>query len=119
LFPAWIKAIARRTLRRYRHRRQGIGSAPAYLSCWEKTEISSAVPAPPEIVDQKELARQVRTAVATLGSLDRQTIEAHYFRGESLCEMSHRLGCPLGTVKRRLHTARRRLAQQLERFVSA
>ncbi len=119
LFPAWIKAIARRTLRRYRHRTRGKGSAPGYLSSWEKNDISSPIPAPPEIVDQKELAQQVRTAVATLGSLDRQTIEAYYFAGESLGEMSRRLGCPLGTVKRRLHTARRRLAQQLERLVFA
>jgi len=119
LFPAWIKAIARRTLRRYRHRTRGKESTVAYLLSGEKTEISSPTPDPPEVVEQEELAQQVRTAVATLGSLDRQTIEAHYFRGESLWQISRRLGCPLGTVKRRLHTARRRLAQRLEQLVSA
>jgi RNA polymerase sigma-70 factor (ECF subfamily) len=35
-------------------------------------------------------------------------------RGESLAEMSSSFRAPIGTIKRRLHVARKRLAAQLE-----
>jgi RNA polymerase sigma-70 factor (ECF subfamily) len=49
-----------------------------------------------------------------LGELDRHTLEAFYFRGQSLAEMSRAFAAPVGTIKRRLHVARKRLAAQLE-----
>jgi len=119
LFPAWIKVIARRTLHRYRGRLHGQKPAPGRNWTWENAGISARTPTPPELLQQKELVREVRSAVAALRTLDQDTLLAHYFRGESLSEISTRLGCPLGTVKRRLHTARRRLAEQLEGLVFA
>jgi RNA polymerase sigma-70 factor (ECF subfamily) len=44
-----------------------------------------------------------------LGDIDRQTLWAFYFEGSSLKEMSDRFESPIGTIKRRLHTARGRL----------
>ena len=46
--------------------------------------------------------------------LDRTTLEAFYVRGESLSQMSAAFDAPIGTIKRRLHVARKRLARQLE-----
>ncbi|MFO0910601.1 MAG: sigma-70 family RNA polymerase sigma factor [Isosphaeraceae bacterium] len=43
------------------------------------------------------------------GRLDRETLVAFYIHGQSLIEMADQLDVPLGTVKRRLHTARKRL----------
>ena len=39
---------------------------------------------------------------------------AFYIQGQSLVEMAERLDAPLGTIKRRLHTARKRLKAELE-----
>jgi RNA polymerase sigma-70 factor (ECF subfamily) len=48
-----------------------------------------------------------------LGDLDRETLEAFYVRGQSLIEMSDEFSSPIGTIKRRLHVARKRLAREL------
>jgi RNA polymerase sigma-70 factor (ECF subfamily) len=53
-----------------------------------------------------------------LKSLDREALDAFYIRGQSLLEIAERLGVPLGTVKRRLHTARKRLRIELETAVA-
>jgi RNA polymerase sigma-70 factor, ECF subfamily len=49
-----------------------------------------------------------------LGTLDRQTLVAFYVDGQSLVEMSTAFDSPVGTIKRRLHVARKRLARELE-----
>ena len=46
-------------------------------------------------------------------TLDRETLVAFYIHGQSLVEMSERTGAPIGTLKRRLHTARARLKAEL------
>jgi RNA polymerase sigma-70 factor (ECF subfamily) len=48
-----------------------------------------------------------------LRELDRRTLLAFYFEGQSLIEMSDRFQSPVGTIKRRLHTARNRLKDEL------
>ena len=39
---------------------------------------------------------------------------AFYVDGQSLIEMSDQFAAPVGTIKRRLHVARKRLAKELE-----
>ncbi len=39
---------------------------------------------------------------------------AFYIQGQSLIEMAEQLDTPLGTIKRRLHTARKRLKVELQ-----
>jgi RNA polymerase sigma-70 factor (ECF subfamily) len=46
--------------------------------------------------------------------MDRETLVAFYVRGQSLLEMSEEFDSPVGTIKRRLHVARKRLAKELE-----
>ena len=62
----------------------------------------------------REEARQVRLGLARLGKLDRETLVAFYVHGRSLVEMSEQFDAPVGTIKRRLHVARKRLARELE-----
>ena len=47
--------------------------------------------------------------------MDRATLMAFYIRGRSLKQMSREFETPVGTIKRRLHVARNRLRQQLEK----
>ena len=56
-----------------------------------------------------ERASQVRNWAAR--ALDRETLEAFYVRGRSLVEMSDKFRSPIGTIKRRLHVARKRFAR--------
>jgi len=62
---------------------------------------------------QSERADQLRDGIGKLRDLDRETLIAFYFRGQSLQEMSDQFSSPIGTIKRRLHTARHRLREQL------
>ncbi len=62
----------------------------------------------------RERNEQVHQGLRRLGALDRQTLTAFYVDGSSLLEMSRQFASPVGTIKRRLHVARKRLAQELE-----
>lgn len=71
----------------------------------------------------KMLARerhdQVHVGLDRLPDLDRDTLVAFYFRGQSLLEMSQAFASPVGTIKRRLHVARKRLAKELAALAPA
>jgi RNA polymerase sigma-70 factor (ECF subfamily) len=56
---------------------------------------------------------EVRESLGRLGRIDRETLWAFYFEGSSLKEMSEQFDSPVGTIKRRLHTARGRLRELL------
>ena len=62
----------------------------------------------------RERNAQVRVGLRRLKASDRDTLVAFYFDGRSLVEMAHRFRAPVGTIKRRLHVARKRLAKELE-----
>ena len=70
-----------------------------------------------QLID-RERAERVGAALAKLKSLDREALDAFYIRGHSLIEITEMLDVPLGTVKRRLHTARKRLKVELESSVA-
>ncbi len=62
----------------------------------------------------RERNEQVHQGLRRLRALDRQTLAAFYVDGSSLSEMSQQFASPVGTIKRRLHVARKRLAKELE-----
>ena len=62
---------------------------------------------------EQECRTQVHAGLGRLSTLDRETLMAFYFDGRSLVEMSDQFHSPLGTIKRRLHVARKRLAREL------
>lgn len=74
---------------------------------------------PSEDALKHERARQVRAGLRRLKALDRSTLVAFYVDGQSLAEMAVKFASPIGTIKRRLHTARKRLAAELEEFAAA
>ena len=66
-----------------------------------------------ELMD-KERQAQVRDGLSRLRDMDRDTLEAFYVKGQSLAEMADSFDAPIGTIKRRLHVARKRLAVEVE-----
>jgi RNA polymerase sigma-70 factor (ECF subfamily) len=62
----------------------------------------------------RERAGRLYEGLARLKTLDRETLVAFYLHGQSLVEMAERLDAPVGTIKRRLHTARKRLKAELQ-----
>jgi RNA polymerase sigma-70 factor (ECF subfamily) len=66
----------------------------------------------------RERAERLWVALRRLKTLDRESLVAFYIRGLSLVEIAGELDVPLGTIKRRLHTARKRLRAELEASVS-
>jgi RNA polymerase sigma-70 factor (ECF subfamily) len=66
----------------------------------------------------RERAQRLWEALGRLKALDREALLAFYIQGQSLVEIARRLDVPIGTVKRRLHTARKRLKADLEASTS-
>ena len=62
----------------------------------------------------RERAARLWEGLRRLKDLDRETLVAFYIEGRSLIEISERVDAPIGTIKRRLHTARKRLKAELE-----
>lgn len=53
-------------------------------------------------------------ALAALPGIERETLQLFYRRGLALREIAHVHGVPVGTVKSRLHRARRQLQESIE-----
>ncbi len=113
-FGGWIKSIANRmAINRLLRRGPVVSADPSVMV---DTCIDAATP------EFRALARerndQVRAGLGQLGELDRETLEAFYIHDRSLQEMSHEFEAPLGTIKRRLHVARKRLSRHVEEIVA-
>jgi RNA polymerase sigma-70 factor, ECF subfamily len=109
-FGSWLRSIAgRMAINRAMRRRTTVSVDTCVLesSCFErKTPLVTML--------ARERSAQVHQGLRRLGSLDRQTLTAFYLDGSSLIEMSRQFASPVGTIKRRLHVARKRLAKELE-----
>lgn len=108
-FGGWLRSIVHRMAINRRVRR-----APARPTESETLEASCVeTDTPLTAVLENEQATQVRAGLARLRKLDRETLVAFYVHGQSLLEMSDAFQAPVGTIKRRLHIARKRLAAEV------
>ena len=108
-FPGWIKTIATRTaINRAVRKPPEIASDPENFG-----GVTADGTDPQTHFADAEQAAAVRDGIDRLGETDRETLQAFYFGGSSLREMSEQFDCPVGTIKRRLHTARARLKDEL------
>jgi RNA polymerase sigma-70 factor (ECF subfamily) len=108
-FGGWLRRIAVRLAinRAVRRPREVLGDN-AVLGGLSADTIN-----PFERVVASENAKCVRDCLDRLRDLDRRTLVAFYFEGRSIQEMSAEFDSPVGTIKRRLHTARNRLRDKL------
>jgi len=114
-FAGWLRQIAvRMSINRAVRRPQESARNPEMFN-----SVASAPVTPLDNLLKSEAAQQVWSGLDGLRELDRQTLIAFYFEGHSLKEMSDEFDSPIGTIKRRLHTARNRLREQLSHMQPA
>ena len=113
-FGAWIASITNRmAINRAVRRKTARVAEPGVLEAAradERTPLSHMLAG--------ERHKSVRDGLARLRKLDRQTLKAFYVEGHSLKEMSDEFKAPVGTIKRRLHVARQRLAKEVEPWMA-
>ena len=106
-FSTWLYGILRhRFLKGRRHQNAAKPSAPDGLG-----QVPSTAYTPDRSAEASEDAQRVRRAVASLPEEHRLVVELRFFAGATLDEIAAALGCPLGTVKSRLHYALEKLRQ--------
>lgn len=110
-FAGWLRRItARMAINRLTRRGPIRGAEPALLDA-----VPAVTATPLEDLVRAEQRAAVQAGLRRLKPLDRQALEAFYLRGASLKRIARDLAVPVGTVKRRLHVARRRLKTVLEK----
>jgi len=113
-FGSWLQAVTNRmAINRAVRRRPAIATEPETLAA---TCVDAETPLVTALARERQ--SQVRAGLGRLGELDRSTLVAFYVEGQSLIEMSEEFRSPVGTIKRRLHVARKRLAKELEELVA-
>lgn len=114
-FAGWLRSIAVRMAINCGMRRSAAAATDSAVL--EATCVESETPLGTVLARERD--RQVRRGLRRLKPSDRDTLVAFYFRGRSLVEMSDEFHSPVGTIKRRLHVARKRLAKELEALAPA
>ena len=113
-FGGWLRAITHRmAINRCVRRHPDFATEPDVIAaaCVEtNTPLDEAL--------KVERNDQVRRGINELREMDRETLIAFYCEGRSLIEMSGDFDAPVGTIKRRLHVARKRLAKKVEDLVA-
>lgn len=104
----WIFGIAYRIALKAR-RRRGVERGAVEADAAAKLA-DEATPAP----DAAFLHGQVRGALGELPIELRAVVVLTYYYGRSVTEVAEMIGVPPGTVKSRMHAARRRLRERLE-----
>jgi RNA polymerase sigma-70 factor (ECF subfamily) len=109
-FPGWLRSIAvRQSINRSTRRPPALSMEPHTLEGYD-----GEAEAPLSSLLARERVAQLHEGLDRLAMLDRSTLISFYLHGHTLLEMSDEFAAPVGTIKRRLHVARKRLAKELE-----
>lgn len=109
-FGGWLRRIVHRmAINRMTRTRSALACDPETL---EATCLADG--RPDEVAENREQAAAIRDSIDRLGALDQQTLKAFYLQSMTLIEMSDQFDAPVGTIKRRLHVARKRLAKEMD-----
>lgn len=104
----WIFAIAYRTALKTRGRYRAPVEDP------DADRAPSEDADPERSLGQRQLQQQLRSAMAQLSPEQRAVVDLTYFHEAGYREIAEILDCPLGTVKTRMHHARRHLKGMLD-----
>ena len=110
-FPGWFRQVVRTECHRIlRQHREDVPEAPP-------EPVADAL-SPSEEVLRAERRRLVQQAIASLPPAGREAAEMFYLEERDLATIGDRLNVPLGTVKRRLHDARKQMQILLGRVLA-
>lgn len=117
----WIAGITVRTAMRHarRHRRRGAAVAVTEGSLEEHSATSRPGDDPAEMAETSEFLDRLHAAIRTLPPQQRAVIALRHVEGMSLQEVAEALDAPIGTVKSRLHHARRALRQLMASYLGS
>jgi RNA polymerase sigma-70 factor (ECF subfamily) len=109
-FGGWLRRIVHRmAINRITRTRTALACDP------ETLDATCLVTSTPDaLAEDREQAEAVRHGLGRLGVLDQETLTAFYLHSKTLLEMSDEFDAPVGTIKRRLHVARKRLAKEMD-----
>jgi len=110
-FAGWLRQITVRMALNRLTRRGPLRSVES--EALDRAEAAGAGPL--DSLVRAEQAAELYRGLERLKPVDRATLMAFYIRGRSLKQMSREFETPVGTIKRRLHVARRRLKTAMER----
>jgi RNA polymerase sigma-70 factor, ECF subfamily len=106
-FSTWLYGILRHRFLKGRGRQNAARLSGSDALGQERSTARS----PERSAEVSEDAQRVRRAVASLTEEHRLVVELRFFAGATLDEIAAALGCPLGTVKSRLHHGLEKLRQ--------
>lgn len=109
-FKAWLMQILVRTA--YRSSRKRSRELPDEEILYKADQ--SQGPSSAEQVIAREEAQMIAEAVRSLPLKQRTVVVLYYYQEYRINEIAAMLGCLEGTVKSRLHTARKQLRRKLE-----
>jgi RNA polymerase sigma-70 factor (ECF subfamily) len=117
-FSTWLCAILLHRRQKLARRARSRPLALAWLPAFQRDDLAarrqnlpSPEPSPSEIAAQNEISARLREGVDRLPERHRRVILLRFFQDASLPDMARALGCPVGTVKSRLHHALEKLRQ--------
>lgn len=105
-FTTWLRAIALNEIRQFHRERQRHGFQTVEALNFEVPDRKESAQT---ACERKETGQVLRRAIKRLPENYQEVIEMRYLSGLSLAETADRLSVDIGTVKTRLHRARRRL----------
>jgi len=111
-FAGWLRQVAARMAINRATRRVPLPSVESEIL--EGASASMRRDDPLDNLISRERASRLWAGLNRLKTLDRETLVSFYIQGQSLLEISESLDAPVGTIKRRLHTARKRLKAELQ-----
>ncbi len=108
-FAGWLRQVAARMAINQATRRK----APLGVEIDVLEGVGAERQDPLDELILRERAAKLYEGLGKLKPLDRETLIAFYIQEQSLLEMAERFEAPVGTIKRRLHVARKRLKDEL------
>jgi RNA polymerase sigma-70 factor (ECF subfamily) len=109
---AWLRSIAiHRSLDALRRRRPDVSLSEGCLQALDE-------PSPHEQLERQDLRARVLEAIRRLSRAQRETATLFYIDGYTVNEVARMQEAPVGTVKRRLHDARKRLKREMMDMVA-
>ena len=107
-FPGWLRRIVFKHCDRLRRKKQ-----VAFVSLDAALEEAGLDAEPHTALEEHEAAQQVRRAIALLPEHERSVTVLFYIGQHSQTQIAEFLEVPVSTVKKRLHTARKRLKERI------